>query len=379
MSETQGTPADEPRDGGQAGRADGAEGADRAEGTAGVAGSPAAPRRRRRRLVLIGAGALLFLLAAAAAVGVGRTAASHRPEAAVAAYLEALQQGDAERAFTLDGTEVGDDDVLLTDEAYAAASDRVSDFDVAPAVVDGESATVEATVQQGGEAGPRWQQSFALVSDGRDLLVFPRWELQPVELGTLTVQVGAPSSATVSVAGAELPRGDSATVELRALPGSYDVELGGGGELWGAPAATGTASGAGRRGTPAVLVAELTEAGEASARAAVDGWVSGCVGSPDPRPEGCSFALLNGDGGYELSNQKWTLETAPTYDVGAWDGTGWDVTSVTEGAASYSADARDASGATGTFGSVSPVPVRVAGVVTDVTPEGAAFEAGPFL
>jgi hypothetical protein len=369
MSETHGTTDD------------GQGGAGQGEAVPGGSDAAVAPARRRRgRLpIWIGAGVLLLVLAAAAAVGIGRTAASHRPEAAVADYLQALQQGDAERAFDLDGTEVGDDDVLLTDEAYATATDRVSGFSLAPGVVDGDSATVEATVQQGGETGPRWQQSFTLESDGRDLFFFPRWELQPVALGSVTVQVGAPSSATVSVAGVELPAADSETVELRALPGSYDVELGGGGELWGAPATEGTASGAGSRGTPAVLVAELTEQGEASARAAVDGWVAGCVGSPDPRPDGCSFALLNGDGGYQLSNQKWTLESAPTYDVGAWDGTGWDVSSVTEGAASYSADARDASGATGTFGSVSPVPVRVAGVVTDVTPEGATFEAGPFL
>lgn len=350
---------------------------------AGTVGSPeappTAPSRRRRRTVLIGAGVLLFVLGAGAAVGIGRTAASHRPEASVAAYLEALRQGEAERALELDGTEVGDGDVLLTDEVYQAATDRVSGFRLAEPSVDGDTATVVATVQQGGEGGLSWQQTFTLEKDGRDLLVFDRWALQPVDLGTVTVQVGAPASATVAVGDVEVPRGDGGTVEVRALPGTYDVALGGGGDAWGAPATSGTASGPDSLGVPAVLEATLTEAGQAASRTAVDAWVAGCVASPDPQPEGCSFALLNGDGGYTLSNQKWTLETAPVYEVGDWDGTGWRVSSVTSGSVSYSADARDASGATGTFGSVSPVPVRVSGTVTDVTPAGAAFTAGPFL
>lgn len=328
----------------------------------------------RRRTLLVGGAAVLFALGVVAAVVVGRTAATHQPQAAVVAYLDAVQQGDVEQAMSLDGTEVGDDDVLLTNDAYAGATDGVTGWRVTGSRVEGDSAAVFAVVQQGGEAGAVYDQQFTLEKDGTDLLFFDRWTLTPVELGTLTVQVGAPDAAVVTAAGVEVPHAgaEGDTVELRAFPGSYPATLDGAG-AYEADDVVGIATGASSTGSPATLVASLTDSGQAAARAAVDGWLAACVASPDLAPAGCSFQIVNEPTGYTLSEQKWTLETAPVYEVGEWSSQGWRVDATTEGSATFTSSLSDGAGGTGTFNSVGAVRVPIQGVISDVTAEGATF------
>lgn len=339
--------------------------------------SPSSSGRRgwsRRRTLLVGGAVVLFALGVVAAVVVGRTAATHRPEAAAVAYLEAVQQGDVERAMALDGTEVGDDDVLLTNDAYAGVTDGVTGWDVSGSRVDGDSAVVVAVVQQGGEGGAVYDQQFALEKEGTDLLFFDRWALTPVELGTLTVQVGAPDAAVVTAAGVEVPHAgaEGDTVELRAFPGSYPATLDGAG-AYEADDVVGIATGASSTGSPATLVATLTDTGQAAARAAVDGWLAACVASTDLAPDGCSFQIINEPTGYTLSDQKWTLEAAPVYEIGDWTSEGWQVDATTEGSATFTSSLSDGAGGTGTFNSVGAVRVPIQGVIPDVTAEGATF------
>jgi hypothetical protein len=338
------------------------------------AAAPGPSPRRRRTLLLLGGAAVLFALGLVAAVAVGRAAAAHQPQAAAVAYLEAVQQGEVERAMSLDGTEPGDDDVLLTDEAYDAVTDGVTGFRVTGTTVDGDSAVVTATVQQGGETGGVYDQEFTLEKDGTDLLFLDRWALQPVELGTLTVQVGAPDAAVVTVAGVEVPHAgaEGDTVTLRAFPGSWPATLDGAG-AYEADDVAGVVTGASSTGSPATLVAELTETGQAAARAAVDSWLAACVASPDLKPAGCSFQILNEPTGYTLSDQKWTLETTPVYEVGAWTSAGWEVDATTVGSAVFTSTVSDGAGATGTFNSIGSVRVPIQGVIPDVTAEGATF------
>ncbi|TWX38796.1 hypothetical protein ES689_09325 [Frigoribacterium sp. ACAM 257] len=339
--------------------------------------SPSPGGRRpwsRRRTLLLGGAAVLFALGVVAAVVVGRTAATHQPQAAVVAYLDAVQQGEVERAMSLDGTEAGDDDVLLTDDAYAGVTDGVTGWRVTGSRVDGDSAAVFAVVQQGGEAGTVYDQQFTLEKDGTDLLLFDRWVLAPVELGTLTVQVGAPDAAVVTAAGVEVPHAgaEGDTVELRAFPGSYPATLDGAG-AYAADDVVGIATGASSTGSPATLVATLTDTGEAAARTAVDGWLSACLASTDLAPDGCSFQIINEPTGYTLSDQKWTLEAAPAYEIGDWTSAGWQVDATTEGSATFTSTLSDGAGGTGTFNSVGAVRVPIQGVIPDVTAEGASF------
>jgi hypothetical protein len=341
--------------------------------------TPPAPRtpeqaaRRRRLLIgLIGGAALLLVLVVAGAVTFATMSASHRPEATVRDYLGAVQAGEVERALALDGTEVADGDVLLTDDAYAAADDRVDGFQLGTVSTDGDDAQVEAVVHRAD--GSTHAQDFTLVRDGRDLLFFDRWALQPVDLGTVSVQVAGPASAEIAVDGTPVTRGSDGSVSLKAFPGSYEVALAAENESYSATAATAVVEGAVVTAQPTLLTTTLTPAGTTAATAAVDAWVAGCIASTDLRPEGCSFGLYDTESGrYTLSGQKWTLESAPQFTVGDWQDGGWAVSTTTPGSASFTAQGVDAAGNSGVYGSLAPVPVRVGGLISDVTADGATF------
>ena len=341
--------------------------------------TPPAPRtpeqaaRRRRLLIgLIGGAALLLVLVVAGAVTFATMSASHRPEATVRDYLGAVQAGEVERALALDGTEVADGDVLLTDDAYAAADDQVDGFQLGAVSTDGDDAQVEAVVHRAD--GSTHAQDFTLVRDGRDLLFFDRWALQPVDLGTVSVQVAGPASAEIAVDGTPVTRGADGSVSLKAFPGSYEVALAAENESYSATAATAVVEGAVVTAQPTLLTTTLTPAGTTAATAAVDAWVAGCIASTDLRPEGCSFGLYDTESGrYTLSGQKWTLESAPQFTVGDWQDGGWTVSTTTPGSASFTAQGVDAAGNSGVYGSLAPVPVRVGGLISDVTADGATF------
>ena len=331
-----------------------------------------AARRRRLLIGLIGGAALLLVLVVAGAVTFATMSASHRPEATVRDYLGAVQAGEVERALALDGTEVADGDVLLTDDAYAAADDRVDGFQLGAVSSEGDDAQVEAVVHRAD--GSTHAQDFTLVRDGRDLLFFDRWALQPVDLGTVSVQVAGPASAEIAVDGTPVTRGSDGSVSLKAFPGSYEVALAAENESYSATAATAVVEGAVVTAQPTLLTTTLTPAGTTAATAAVDAWVAGCIASTDLRPEGCSFGLYDTESGrYTLSGQKWTLESAPQFTVGDWQDGGWTVSTTTPGSASFTAQGVDAAGNSGVYGSLAPVPVRVGGLISDVTADGATF------
>ena len=331
-----------------------------------------AARRRRLLIGLIGGAALLLVLVVAGAVTFATMSASHRPEATVRDYLGAVQAGEVERALALDGTEVADGDVLLTDDAYAAADDRVDGFQLGAVSSEGDDAQVEAVVHRAD--GSTHAQDFTLVRDGRDLLFFDRWALQPVALGTVSVQVAGPASAEIAVDGTPVTRGSDGSVSLKAFPGSYEVALAAENESYSATAATAVVEGAVVTAQPTLLTTTLTPAGTTAATAAVDAWVAGCIASTDLRPEGCSFGLYDTESGrYTLSGQKWTLESAPQFTVGDWQDGGWTVSTTTPGSASFTAQGVDAAGNSGVYGSLAPVPVRVGGLISDVTADGATF------
>ena len=341
--------------------------------------TPPAPRtpeqaaRRRRLLVgVIGGSALLLVLVVAGAVTFATMSASHRPEATVQDYLGAVRAGEVERAMALDGTEASDGDVLLTDEAYAAADDRVDGFRVGSVATDDDDAQVEAVVHR--SDGSTHAQQFTLVRDGRDLLFFDRWALQPVDLGTVAVQVAGPASAEVAVDGTPVTRGSDGSVELKAYPGSYEVAPATENDSYTATSATAVVEGVETAAPPTLVTTTLTPSGVTAANAAVDAWVAGCVASTDLRPEGCSFGLYDTESGrYTLTGQKWTLESAPQFTVGDWQDGGWTVSTTTPGSASFTAEGVDAAGNRGTYGSLAPVPVRVGGLISDVTGDGATF------
>jgi hypothetical protein len=291
------------------------------------------PRRKLRRgqlTVIVSGGTAVVLLLVAGVVGYSVGSSSHSADRPVRAFLDDLTAGRVADALDDAGIEREESDVLLGEAAYAKASDKVTGYRVAATRTDGDTATVRAYLRQGGQDVAA---TFTLDKTGSDWGVFPIWELQAPDLGSVDVGVRGPSGATVEVAGRSVTAAKDGTVSLRALPGTYDVALDGG--KW-VQADDGTATVSGfdtPTSTPVELTTTLTDAGQKAAKRAVDDWVDGCIASTDPAPAGCSFYAYGQNPAYTYTNQKWTLETRPTVRVGSWTTNGWLITTTTFGRA----------------------------------------------
>lgn len=321
------------------------------------------PKKSYAALVagLICGGALL--LASVAAVGAFAIVAREaEPARQVAAFLGALEHGEASKALKLDGIAATPSDVLLTDKAYRAATNRITGFAIGRTVTQGDRATVAAVYSEGGEHRP---VTLTLHRTGRLLLVIDQWRLEPVALATARVHVDAPP-IPVTLAGASA-RVVHNQVSSRAFPGQYPVEVGdakgmqwydiGGGDI--------SISGFGGAADDSTeLTAGLTQEGNAAAFAAVNKWIDGCAASTALQPPGCSFGMSSeGLSGVTLTQRKWTLESRPSFTVGSWMGSGWAVTMLEPGSATFSAHATEG-GASGTLTSAGRIPVKVGGIIT---------------
>jgi hypothetical protein len=321
------------------------------------------PRQRRRlgRRGVIGivGGALVLVLLVVAGFGV--TAAGrvrYAPSKQVEAFLDDLVAGHVAKALAAGGVS-SKGEPLLTSSAYARATDRVTDYRIRSTDVSGDSATVEAILEQGGTAVPT---TFTLDRTGSAWGVFSTWKLDPVSLGAVDVVVDGPAGETVTVAGQDEKTNSQGTVTLRALPGSYPVSLDGGVDF-AAAATTGTVRGfGGTASSPVALQATLTAAGRKAATTAVDGWLAGCVASTDLKPSGCSFEAYGETAGYTYTNRKWTLDQAPEYTIGEWTGEGWAVRTTATGSVTFTEDISGPAGSgTGTAG---PISFSANGLIT---------------
>ncbi len=92
------------------------------------------PRRRLRRRTLVGivaGGAVVLLLAVTGVVGWTVQSSSHAADRPVRAFLDDLTAGRVTDALDAAGIDHDDQDVLLTDAAYAKASDHVTGYRIA--------------------------------------------------------------------------------------------------------------------------------------------------------------------------------------------------------------------------------------------------------
>ncbi|MGG7464614.1 hypothetical protein [Plantibacter sp. YIM 135347] len=362
----------------------GAPGTPQNTGQYGWNGQPPQPPKEKKRLSkgaltgIIAGGSVLVLLIVGGIVGVGIGNATHAPEVTVKAYLDALKAGKAEQALSMTGAERSDADVLLTDEAYSQATQRVSAYTVGRTRTSGDTATVAVRIKQAGET---FEQDFTLTRTGKDAVIFDKWKLNAPELTTLEVDVAAPADAGVTVAGVELKDVEPVTdgvYELRAFPGTYDVALADS-KWFSAEESEATALGFGQAAAPALLTATLTDEGTKAADAAVNAYIDGCGAATTLEPDGCPFGIKN-DTGYTPSDVKWTFDTRPTFSVGEFSGGSWNVDGETTGRMSMTCTLTNpANGATGPGYSVAPVNFQVRGTITAFDDKGATFVPAPVL
>lgn len=210
----------------------------------------ALPKPKRMRICwhwwVAGAFTALLMLGIGAAVEIAFRLNDRGPEFAVGRYFGALVAGSAEKALRLSGAKAGGGDILLTDAAYAKATGRISGFRIESQRVDGDTATVIVSIEQGSHV---YDQSFTTRRSGRQFLFFDAWTLRPATLTTIAAKVGAPSGAGLTVAGQKF---DDPSLSLRAFPGTYEAKAASTSEYYGIPAFSLTAIGFGRaRNTPA--------------------------------------------------------------------------------------------------------------------------------
>ncbi|MFJ6171607.1 hypothetical protein [Curtobacterium sp. NPDC092190] len=331
------------------------------------------PRRRMRRGALVGiiaGGAAVVLLLATGVVGYALQSSSHSADRPVRAFLDDLSAGHVDDALRLAGVDHDDEDVLLTDAAYAKATDRVTGYRIAATRTDGDTATVRAYLRQGGRDVA---STFTLDRTGTDWGVFPVWELEAPDLGRVQVSVRGPGGTPVEVAGQRVRTSDDGIANLTALPGTYDVTVDGGKWFTAERASARVPGFSGTGSVPVSLTTELTDDGKQAAQQAVDRWVDGCIASTDPAPAGCSFYAYGEDPAYTYTNQKWTLEQRPEVAVGGWLSRGWTISTTTLGRATFTADISGPDGVgTATAG---PMNVNASGYVSGFSDDGATFES----
>jgi hypothetical protein len=294
------------------------------------------------------------------------------PRTLVAQYLTALEHGKAREAMALGGITARSQDMLLTDAAYAKATDKITSFTLAKPVSRGGVTTVDATVQQGRRP---YHRSFRVERAG-GLPWLPVWRLAPVAPDTLELELDDAGGAALVVAGLEPHTADS-RITLHAFPGTYPVVVANADPEFTFRDGVVVSHPAGSTVAPTVFAAELTDAGRADAQKAVDTWLDKCLATQDASPADCPF--VTGDetvGGVQVSDFHWTLDARPQATIDAKWANGGFAVSARGGLVEASATlTRISDGATASL-TTPKIPFGYDGIV-DFTEYGTVFRPSP--
>lgn len=274
--------------------------------------SPADRARGKKALIGVGIGGGLLLLGMIVVSVIGST--MYDPEVQAEAYLDALVEGDAEKArelAPLDADEASD--ALLTDEVYGATEERVTGYEITDVEELGDTVTVTVDLE-GVEEGD--DVELTLEKDGRRALFFSDWKIEEGGLAS-EVTVTMPDTATsLEVNGVEVDAASGDDVELWALPGTYAINPYGDSE-WLEPAESRTTVPASTWGVYAeVEEPEPSEELKAHVDAELAAWVEGCMAATELDPGGDCPQEAFGYGD-EQRNVRWALTTMPTV---SWEG-----------------------------------------------------------
>ena len=101
---------------------------------------------------------------------------TYGPQHKVEAYLQALVDGDADKAVKLLDPNVTDDQrVLLSNDVYEKAKNRPTAYRIVSTDISDDGATVEARITQSGKTYP---VTFGLSKEGKQAVFFDDWRLE---------------------------------------------------------------------------------------------------------------------------------------------------------------------------------------------------------
>ena len=277
------------------------------------------------------------------------------PELPVRAYLQAIVKGDITKAMKIGRITADADDKLLTDAAYGQASDRITSFTVLETTVSGTTGAVSVRIAQGDHS---YVTGFDIARASAN--PFEPWRLAKQQLPAISLRLQAQLDVPLRIGGVDFAVAGGSLTQ-RVFPGSYETSPRESG-AFDVGYATATATFDAARPAPVRVPVGLTEAGKASADAAVNAWLTTCIASTELHPEGCPFQAVP-EASVTYSNGRWTIQRQPQFALGDWSdqAEGWPVTPSSPGYVTFSARAREG-GLTGTATTGSN-PFSVAGTI----------------
>lgn len=313
--------------------------------SSGLAGDGAAPegmparelsaKGKKRLLVALSALGAVVVLTVGSLVVVNAVKAG--PDKLVGEYVQALVDGDAEKALAILDPDIPNEDrELLTNKVFGAAENRIEGFSVISGKVSGESAVVRVELRQGGR---KYEQAFSLFKSRPEFLD-DHWKLGGSPLQRISISADAPVPA-LSVNGIAVATGQGDTsafgtnFSLPAFPGSYTVGLPESEKHLAAAEQQVLVpiGAAGQAPETARLTVQASESLRTETSRQVAAALAACEKSTELEPEGCPFYVFAfGD----VRNVKWSVDAEPDYAMQrSFDGA-WRLSGGTPGEASVS-------------------------------------------
>ncbi len=271
--------------------------------------------KRRKRLIIAGSvtAGLLVVLGVGGFFGykyLGETTYSPRVQAEE--YLQALVDGEVERAMGLVPEDNSLDNSLMTDEIYSKVTNRINGFEVTAVEVDGDTAEVTAEVRQGDAAE---SVTLRLSKAGTEAVLFNKWKLDaPLATWSLRYLPDVVEASGHAVNGVDVKIPEDGR-KFAVLPGDYTFNAPTGSKfvsfgedekmsvrLDGQEALMGVG-----------FTAEITDAARDEIKAQTAAHLRACAASTELIPQGCPNQMDDQDPN-NFRNIKWTMTKEPRYD-----------------------------------------------------------------
>ncbi len=248
------------------------------------------------------------------------------PQAQVEKYLDALKDGDAEAAVDiLDPNVTTQEQVLLNNEIFKAAENRISGYEIRDIETTDDGALVTADITQDSKTVPI---TFALEEGDRTALVFNEWRVLSGAAWHLPIEIpGGEGVFKVNGVDVELSSAgqQSPLMLLPVLPGDYVITPPEGtkyvtlGEPQTASVSVDPLA-IGKRGVQFEI--NLTDAVQKDAIAQAKAYLEKCVAAKEAEPESCPNRMFTFGDEKDYRNISWKLSQEPTYEVSeGWQGT----------------------------------------------------------
>ncbi|MCQ1986229.1 hypothetical protein [Arthrobacter sp. zg-Y844] len=285
----------------------------------------------QRNTLLIAAGVTVAVLAALVAGGYFAfrhfNETVYGPQVLAEEYLQAIVDGDVERAIGMGPDLDWEDYSLMTNEVYTEAENTITGFEVTDVVVTDGQADVSVDIEQGGDSHA---VTLDLRTAGSEALFFRKWKLN-IGLGSTQVHYILRGDATaVAVNGVDIPGQDMEALRrstvFNFLPGDYILGAATGSPYSGYPDRVVSArlnpdgAAAVRAGT-VDLKPQVTEAGRGEIEAGLTAHLEKCMKATELMPKGCPNQWTAEDPD-SYRNISWSMKTPPTLDPIESDPTG---------------------------------------------------------